>query len=159
MRTASELDAAFAAWPPPLGVVVQIVQRLPGGRRALPEVAELDVDGGLLGDRWSPTDPPGAQVSLIEHRVAKALQEPSELAGDNLVVDVDLIGMRPGQRLRIGTTELELTAEPHHGCAKFVRRYGLDAQRWVNRVEGRRGRYARVLRGGRVRLGDRVEVL
>ena len=55
---------------------------------------------------------------------------------------------------------LEVTAEPHRGCAKFTKRFGLDAMRWVNSEAGRelnlRGINARVVTPGRVRQGDLV---
>lgn len=162
MKTFDQLDAATTAWPSFLHVVVGIVVREPGERRLQPATATFTTDDGLLGDRWSPADPPGAQVSLIEHRVAHALLDGDamELAGDNLIVDLDLTddGAIPGTVLRIGSVVLEITDEPHHGCAKFIRRYGIDAQRWVNRAAGRRGRYARVVQSGTIRRGDAITV-
>jgi MOSC domain-containing protein YiiM len=160
MRTLDELDAATNNWPPMLEIVVGLVCRLPGEGREQPAQAEFSVEDGFVGDRWTSADPPGAQVSLIEHRVAHALLggRAMELAGDNLIVDRDLSDdvTPPGTRLQIGNVLFEVTDEPHHGCAKFVRRYGLDAQRWVNRVPGRRGRYARVVQAGTVRIADTI---
>jgi MOSC domain-containing protein YiiM len=56
---------------------------------------------------------------------------------------------------------IEITAEPHNGCAKFIERYGRDACVFVNTGEGKRNRlrgiYARVVEDGRITIGDRVE--
>ncbi len=55
---------------------------------------------------------------------------------------------------------IEVTREPHTGCAKFVERFGLDAMKFVNSPTGRelslRGINARVIQGGRIRRGDRA---
>jgi hypothetical protein len=70
------------------------------------------------------------------------------LAGDQLFVDLDLseANLPPGTRMTIGTAVLEVVAQPHTGCRKFVDRFGLDAMKFVNSAEGRalhlRGLYA-----------------
>ena len=84
------------------------------------------------------------------------------LAGDQLYVDLDLgvANLPAGARLRVGDAVVELSAEPHTGCAKFTQRFGLDAMRFVNSPVGRelrlRGANARVVEGGAVRVGDVV---
>ena len=146
-----------------------LVLRLGKGRHATPLHLELDPDRAILGDRY-PTDPrqhPDAQVSLIERRVVEALSGGDRtrwtLPGDNLVVDLDLSrgGSPVGTRLRAGTAVIELTDHPHTGCAKLRARFGPDAVRWVNAPAHRerrlRGVYARIVRGGTITLGDRVE--
>lgn len=66
----------------------------------------------------------------------------------------------PGQRLSIGSAIIEITDVPHFACASFIERYGRDAGMFVNTGEGRRlrlrGIYARVIRDGRMTVGDRV---
>ena len=82
------------------------------------------------------------------------------LAGDQLYVDLDLssANLPPGTRLEVGTAVIEITDQPHTGCGKFVRRFGVDAMKFVNTELGRelnlRGIYARVVSGGTVRTGD-----
>jgi MOSC domain-containing protein YiiM len=55
---------------------------------------------------------------------------------------------------------IEISEEPHTGCAKFVSHFGVDAMKFVNSPEGRRlrlrGLYARVVRAGAIRVGDLV---
>ena len=57
-----------------------------------------------------------------------------------------------------GERMIEITDQPHAGCAKFTRRFGLDAHRFVNSEFGKelrlRGANARVLVPGTIRQGD-----
>lgn len=84
------------------------------------------------------------------------------LAGDNLIVDLDLeeSNLPAGTRLRVGQALIEVTNQSHTGCRKFHGRYGKEALVLVNSAEGRalrlRGLYARVMRGGEVHVGDTV---
>jgi MOSC domain-containing protein YiiM len=86
------------------------------------------------------------------------------LAGDQLYLDLDLseANLPPGTRLLLGTAEIEVTEQPHTGCAKFSNRFGADALRFVNSPIGRelrlRGLNARVVTAGTVRQGDTVRV-
>jgi MOSC domain-containing protein YiiM len=56
-----------------------------------------------------------------------------------------------------------VTAEPHLGCGKFSRRFGVDALKLVNSEQGRalrlRGLNARVVEPGAIAVGDRVRRL
>ena len=65
--------------------------------------------------------------------------------------------------IAIGSAIVEVTAQPHTGCQKFVSRFGLDAMKFVNSPLGRelnlRGINARVVQPGRIRAGDRVTKL
>ena len=60
----------------------------------------------------------------------------------------------------MGSAMIEVTAEPHTGCGKFGRRFGVDALKFVNSKDGRelnlRGINAKVIAGGIVRPGDTI---
>ncbi len=64
-------------------------------------------------------------------------------------------------RLIVCRTAPGVHDQPHLGCALFARRFGADALRWVNGPPGRprrlRGVNCRVVTGGEVSVGDRVE--
>jgi len=179
-RTYAELEAEldhFRGAPQDDGVLELVVARPgPGKRVVLPE-ARLDVELGLVGDCWS-TRPcrltpdrsphPGMQLNLMSSRVVAAVAvDPARraLAGDQLYVDLDLSpeNLPTGTRLSIGSAVVEVTAEPHTGCKKFVAHFGADAMRFVNGRLGRplrlRGINARVVQPGTVRPGDRVRKL
>jgi MOSC domain-containing protein YiiM len=150
------------------GQLAAIVARPGTDLRELRAQAHLSPEGGMEGDRWlAAGESPEQQISLMNARLLRYLagddEERMALAGDNLVLDLDLgAGNMPaGQRLRIGDAVLEMTNAPHTGCGKFAARFGPDAARFVNAAERRalhlRGRYARIVQAGTVRVGDRVE--
>jgi len=158
--------------PRDAGELKMIVRRPDLGVREELDTGDLDVVDGLVGDTWRKrssrrtadgTPHPDMQLNLMNTRVvALVAQDPSRwaLAGDQLFVDLDLseANMPAGTRLALGSAVIEVTAEPHTGCAKFVSRFGADAMRFVNSPLGRelhlRGINAKVIAGGRIRVGD-----
>lgn len=162
------------ASPSDAGPVSAIVVRPAHGERRELERCEMSRALGMHGDHWSrgcwKSTPeglpdPDVQICLMNARCLALIaggRDRWALAGDNLIVDLDLSpdNLAPGQRLRLGSAEIEITAVPHLGCAAFIERYGRDACVFVNTGEGRRlrlrGVYARVRRDGLVSVGDRV---
>lgn len=150
------------------GVLEMIVRRPQVGEREVVDEALLDPQVGLVGDSWSTRrDPdPDAQLTIMNSRLIALVAGDRErwpLAGDQLFVDLDLsaANLPAGTRLAIGSAVIEVTPEPHTGCRKFVSRYGLQAQKFVNSSAGRelrlRGLNARVVRRGTIRRGDGVK--
>ena len=162
------------ASPQDKGEIELIVSRPAPGQRQLLQAAILSTDGGLEGDRWAsettlrlPDGRPegGDQVSLMYARLLRQLagaKDRMALAGDNLVVDLDLseANLPVGQRLRAGEALLEITDVPHTGCAQFAERFGPDAVRYINSSQRKelrlRGVFARVLEAGTIQIGDEV---
>jgi hypothetical protein len=167
------LDHLRAA-PSELGVLRQVVRRPVEDEREVLEVGRLDPAHGLLGDNWrerpSSRTPdrsphPDCQLNVMSARAIELVagEEANwRWAGDQLFIDLDLSheNLPAGTRLQIGAAVIEVTAQPHTGCAKFARRFGADALRFVNSVEGKalrlRGLNARVVVAGEVRPGDLV---
>jgi MOSC domain-containing protein YiiM len=148
-----------------------MIVRRPGvGIRELQAEAQLDVEHGLVGDNWEQRNSPrspnlGAQLTLMNVRVTKLVAQDRDrwpLAGDQLYVDLDLseANLPAGTRLRIGSAEVEVSAVPHTGCAKFVARFGQDAMTFVNapghREQRLRGMNTRIVRSGTIRVGDTI---
>ena len=178
--TTSELEAGLSdvhQSPKDGGVLEMIVRRPQVGEREILDEGQLDLSDGLVGDSWKirsskrtadGSPHPDMQLNLINARlVALVAQDRSRwhLAGDQLYVDLDLSAgnLPPGTRLAIGTAVIEVTAEPHTGCSKFVERFGADAMKFVNSNERRdlhlRGINARVVHPGVLRVGDTVSKL
>jgi MOSC domain-containing protein YiiM len=163
-------DGLEARSPSDSGLVELIVRRPAVDERELLEEAELDLEQGLVGDRWwagargngGPVDT-SAQLTLISVRALEQIEPDRSrwpLAGDQLYVDLDLAhdSLPAGTRLELGSALIEVTDVPHTGCSKFTARFGSDATRLVNSQDGRRlrlrGVNARVVEPGRVRVGD-----
>jgi MOSC domain-containing protein YiiM len=156
------------------GALELIVARPAPAERTVLDEATLTLDDGLHGDNWrsrknrrDPDAPPevNRQLTLMNAR-AIALFAPARdawpLAGDQLYVDLDLSrdNLPTGTRLQIGDAVIEVTPEPHTGCAKFAERFGIDAARFVNSPEGSelrlRGINARVIVPGTIKAGDAI---
>jgi hypothetical protein len=156
-------------------VELLVVRPALGDRREVAE-AEVDLERGLVGDTWiergSRRTPdggpnPDAQVTVMCSRAADLVAGSRErwaLAGDQIYLDLDLSleNLPTGTVLSFGEVELEVTAAPHTGCAKFAARFGTEALRLTATPDGRtlrlRGINTRVLRAGTVRVGDVVGV-
>ena len=175
--TREELEAGLdgiRSSPAESGLVELIVCRPAEEERRVLEEAELDLAEGLIGDIWrsrgSRRRPdgsanPDAQVTMMNARLATLVaggRERWPLAGDQFYVDLDLseANLPSGTRLSLGSAVLEVTPEPHTGCAKFSARFGSDALRFVNSPVGRelhlRGVNTRVVEPGTVRTGDSI---
>ncbi len=86
-------------------------------------------------------------------------QLPAGRFGENLrTTGLDLTGAEIGERWRVGTTLLEVTA-PRTPCAKFQAYWGVP--RLIKRftAHGASGAYLRVLETGDIGAGDPVEVV
>jgi MOSC domain-containing protein YiiM len=137
--------------------------------------AQLTPEGGLDGDRWvgdsyyrekNGASDPRCQVSLMNARYLQQLAGGHDamcLAGDNLIIDFDLSesNLPAGSRLAVGNEVIiEITDLSHTGCSKFERRYGKQARQFTNSKRGKelhlRGRYARIIRGGEINVGNTV---
>lgn len=157
------------------GILQMIVVRPAKKERATPQHCELSLQRGVEGDHWATgcwkslpdgRPDPTVQVAIMNSRCLDLIT-PSKLqwslAGDNLIVDLDLSdrNLKPGQKLSIGTAILEITDVPHNGCTNFKERFGLDALKFVSTKTAKelrlRGIYAQVIQNGEVRIGDRMK--
>jgi MOSC domain-containing protein YiiM len=169
--TRAELDAGLDTIrnsPKDDGAVELIVSRPQPGARDVLEHAQLNPVAGMVSDSWGVrvAEPdPATQLTLMNARVIALIAQDRDrwpLAGDQLYIDLDLAdeNVPPGTQLEIGDAVIEVSAEPHLGCGKFVERFGVDAMKFVNSPLGRRlhlrGINARVVRAGAVRVGDRA---
>jgi len=176
-RTADELAAGIdeiLRSPAAQGTVELIVRRPAEDEREVLDEGMLDLEEGLVGDRWSRRGSrrmpdgsanPDAQLTLMNARAAELVAGSRErwpLAGDQLFVDLDLSveNLPAGTRLAVGHAVVEVTAAPHTGCAKFSARFGTEAVKFVNRSPGRelrlRGVNTRVVTPGAIRVGDAI---
>jgi hypothetical protein len=152
--------------------VLELIVRRPGmDEREILEEGELHPAEGLVGDSWSvrgsSRTPDGSahpemQLNIMNSRAIALVAQAKDrwqLAGDQLFLDLDLSAenLPAGTRLALGSAVIEVTAQPHTGCKKFVSRFGLDAMKFVNSPVGKelhlRGINARVVQPGAIRVG------
>jgi len=124
------------------------------------EVPAIDVrfKEGVAGDAHG--DDPKRRVSLLGDESVEKLRgvlpelKPGDFAENILTEGVVLYELPIGTKLRIGGTVLEVTQigkECHHGCE--IRRLTGDC------VMPREGIFAEVVKEGRIKPGDEIEVL
>jgi hypothetical protein len=152
-----------------------IVIRPKENERKVLQEGMLSTTDGLEGDMWkgrpSSRTPdksahPDMQLNIMNSRIIDVIAQEKErwqLAGDQLFVDLDLSkeNLPAGTQLKVGDAIIEVTAQPHLGCKKFVSRFGLDAMKFVNSEIGKkhqlRGINAKVIKSGKIKLGDLME--
>jgi hypothetical protein len=172
MRSFAELEQAWAALAPlprVEGTVSLVTVRTDRGVHETPQRIRLSPDDGVVGDRWKRDDGKlTSQVSVMMTAVAELVgdgEQPLHMAGDNLLVDLDLgeAAVAVGTRWRIGSALLEVTPEPHTPCKLFSARFGVDASRWVaepgHSARRLRGLMCQVIEAGEIAVGDVVEVV
>ena len=173
--TTKELEAdleTIRQSPEDNGILKLIVWRPRENEREVLEEGELNSIEGLVDDNWkirasshtaNGSAHPDMQLNIINSRVAALVaREKSrwQLAGDQLYIDLDLSdeNLPPGTQLAIGSAIIEVTAQLHTGCRKFVERFGLDTMRFVNSPIGKklhlRGINAKVVQTGRIQVND-----
>ena len=176
--TMAELEAGLAEIrrsPQDEGVLEMIVRRPRIDEREVLAEGELDLSEGLVGDNWKTRGSsltadgsahPDTQLNVMNARAIALMAQNKarwSLAGDQLFMDLDLSAenLPPGTRLAVGPAVIEVTAQAHTGCKKFMARFGPDAMKFVNSPVGKqlrlRGINARVIQPGLVRVGDIVK--
>lgn len=176
--TLEELEAGLdeiRQSPKDEGVLELIVRRPLVDEREVLQEGELNPVDGLAGDNWrlrgSSRTPDGSshpdmQLNIMNARAIALVAQRKDrwpLAGDQLFIDMDLSveNLPAGTRLAIGSAIVEVTAQPHTGCKKFVARFGLDAMKFVNSDVGKhlrlRGINAKVIQAGVIRIGNTVK--
>jgi len=159
------------------GTVEMIVSRPITGGREVMDHCELNIQAGLVGDNWQTrwdkhtadgSADKGRQLTLMNARAISAITESEERwpeAGDQFFVDFDLglENLPHGTQLSLGQAVIEVTPLPHLGCRKFGKRFGKEANAFVNSATGKmlnlRGINARIIKPGVVSKGDVIRKL
>ncbi len=119
----------------------------------------MDLDSGLVGDRFGGRPGSARQVTLIQQEhlsvMASVLHrkdiDPSLLRRNIVVSGINLLALKD-KLFAIGDALLVFTG-PCHPCSKMERQLGPGG---YNAMRGHGGVTASVVRGGMVRLGDQV---
>jgi MOSC domain-containing protein YiiM len=125
-------------------------------KRRLPmeEIAEVRAveDSGLEGCAHATTASP-RQVLLMDSETLELMELAPGIIRENITTrGINVNGLSAGQRLRVGAAELEISV-PCTPCDLMERiRPGLRRE-----LRGRRGMLCRVIAGGMIWQGDRIE--
>ncbi len=144
---------------PATGTVVAIsVSRRKGIPKTNVPWADLRPDWGIEGDahagRWHRQVSLLAVESIEKMRAGGLRVGPGDFAENVTTAFIDIPHLAVGDRVRIARTELEITQigkECHARCGVF--------QAAGDCVMPREGVFGRVVVGGRIRVGDAVEVV
>lgn len=121
--------------------------------RAL-DSAEIVLNHGLAGDAHARPSS-DRQLLLMDAETLAELDLPAGVLKENVTTaGVPLHKLPSGQRLKIGSAVVELTMHCRPCADLNDIRPGLARE-----IIGRRGVLARVVRGGRARLGDEIEII
>lgn len=123
--------------------------------------ASIDPEQGLEGDRFSGAAGSPRQLTLIQHEhlavigscLGRAPIEPALLRRNIVVSGLNLLALK-GKRFQVGAAVLEWTGQCHP-CSKMERLLGAGG---YNAMRGHGGITARVVRAGRLQIGDPVAV-
>ena len=125
-------------------------------QRRLPmeEIAEVRAlqDSGLEGCAHARTRSP-RQVLLVDSETLELMELSPGIIRENITTrGINVNGLDEGQRLQVGTAQLEISmvCTPCDMLEKI--RPGLRRE-----IRGRRGMLCRVIAGGMIRQGDRIE--
>ena len=169
-----DFEAALAdvrSSPTQDGSVELIAIRPAENQRQVVEEALLTTESGLAGDSWLEWASAKneiyyeTQLTLMNSRFAEAITQDGGWLGTGrrsalCRLRFECRQRSSGTRLEIGSATIEISAQPHTGCAKFSKRFGREVLMATRTDEGKRlrlrGVNARVLESGMVRRGDSV---
>jgi MOSC domain-containing protein YiiM len=170
--------ASAQSAPLRVGTVEYLMNRPAEGVHVPVEELTLDVEAGIVGDRWRDTawlrlsdggPDRRVQVSVTNTNVVRCFtgDEPDShyRCGDNLYVDLNLTvaALPVGSRILVGEAVLEVSDVMNDACGKFAQRFGGEALQWVREPEHLslrlRGLFCLIVRSGRVRRGDLIELI
>lgn len=136
----------------------------PDRRAPLIEVdnAELVAGKGIAGDRYRTSSNGARQITLIAQEDIAAIAaflgrgpiHPALLRRNLVTAGINLAALK-GRRFRIGAAVLETSGD----CAPCSRMEEVFGPGGYNAVRGRGGITARIIQGGAISIGDRVETI
>lgn len=158
------------------GRVDYLINRPSEGVHVPVDSLTLDLERGIIGDRWATTawmkledgsPDPRVQVSITNTKVMRCFTGVAEGevfgCGDNLYVDFNLTEehLCIGARLKIGSAVLEVSDVINDACGKFVQRFGAEAFKFIRAPENSplrlRGIFCSIVESGEIRIGDGIE--
>lgn len=120
---------------------------------------EVDVEGGLFGDHYSKNGG-NRQITLIQSEHIEAMEkmlscqvDPGALRRNIVISGINLLAFTD-RKFSMGEVVLEMTGHCYP-CSRIEENVGPGA---YNAMRGHGGITARVIRGGKLRVGDEVRL-
>ena len=112
------------------------------------------IEAGLEGDRHARADSP-RQILLQSQEILHGFKlQPGDVFENVLIEGLEVNALAAGLQFRLGTATVEITI-PCEPCSQLDRiREGLRSA-----IDGKRGRFARVVSPGEIRVGDSMASL
>ncbi len=137
-----------------IGTVASL-QLCPGYRKPMQKVATAEAveNVGLLNDKHAIADS-SRQILLMEKETLELLKlEPGIVKENITTTGIPLMRLKHRDRIRLGSDVILEVTKPCSPCSRMEEiRPGLQLE-----LAGRRGILARVVHGGRIATGDRIE--
>ena len=177
-KTIDELNASLdhiRGAPKDQGVISTLCYRPGFRKRVFADQISLSVADGVQGDRWKEyawlkledgSPDPRIQVCILSKRVLDCIWRDGDgvdYPGDTMIVDMDLseANLPTGSHLQAGSAVLEVSDVFNDACTKWSARYGKESRQWINLPDNvplrLRGVLCRIVTGGEVKLGDRLQ--
>lgn len=121
-----------------------------------PQIADLRVGAGILGDRFKPSKGSKREVTLLLTRQVEAISAEIGQAISfamlrrNLVIEAEVDQLGTSQRFHLGDAVIEITG-PCPPCARMREKLG---ELGFRAMRGRGGFTARVIEEGRIQIND-----
>jgi len=107
------------------------------------------IEAGLAGDRHARADSPRQILLQSEETLRGFKLQPGDVLENVLIEGLEVNELAAGLQFRLGTATVEITI-PCAPCSQMDRiRKGLRSA-----IDGKRGRFARVVSPGEIRVGD-----
>lgn len=157
--------------PTNYGKVSLLVERPEINKRNVVPEAYLTVQNGMSNSGWVENPERGKidQICVMSTAAIRAITGGDEEwkwaeAGDQIFMDFELgkHNLQTGDRVKVGEkgVVLEVTEKPHTGCAKFSKRFGVDALKVVSTPLAKerriRGIYFAIIKEGPISTGDEI---
>ena len=142
------------------GKVIELFITKDDANKTRQSVESIKVDeDGIIGDKFYAKDAMRSILisSLDSYTLSKenAINLERGLLGENILIDINPYSLLNGDRLKIGTTELQIT----QNCTLCKGLSSLNSK-LPKLLKNDRGIFAKVIKGSsEIHLGDKVEIL
>lgn len=140
------------------GSVLELFKSIKG-EEARKSCEELSFDeNGIIGDKYYAKNIERSILitskSSYDMAKEKATEIPYGYLGENIIIDINPYGMKPGEQIQVGEVLLEIT----NNCT-ICNSLGKVDSSLPKLLANDRGIFAKTIKGGNIRKGDIVKII